>query len=205
MLMTRTNKMLEQLKDYFEDKGYYYGSKKGNNLINKDLLQAIDVWKKLSRNELVPVRLAQKIYGYMTVKSGHVKRNFSNGTSLKGIIEDLINIEELRNEHGLLAAGSWQRVFDKVDDKKKTFIEAMEKNGEDISPTTEPRIKLSTIHGAKGDERQNTVLMLDIDYNSYNAYLKDPNPEHRLFYVGVTRTVENLYLVNPAGEYGYQI
>ena len=205
MLMTRTNKMLEQLKDYFEDKGYYYGSKKGNNLINKDLLQAIDVWKKLSRNELVPVKLAQKIYNYMTVKSGHIKRNFSNGTSLKGIVEDLINIEELRNEHGLLAAGSWQRVFDKVDDKKKTFIEAMEKNGEDISPTTEPRIKLSTIHGAKGDERQNTVLMLDIDYNSYNAYLKDPNPEHRLFYVGVTRTVENLYLVNPAGEYGYQI
>ena len=127
-------------------------------------LQQITVWKKLSRNELVPVRLAQKIYGYMTVKSGHVKRNFSNGTSLKGITEDLINIEELRNDHGLLAAGSWQRVFDKVDDKKKTFIEAMEKNGEDISPTTEPRIKLSTIHGAKGDERQNTVLMLDIDY-----------------------------------------
>ena len=90
-------------------------------------------------------------------------------------------------------------------DKKKIFIEAMEKNGEDISPTTEPRIKLSTINGAKGDERQNTVLMLDIDYNSYNAYQKDPSPEHRLFFVGITRTVENLYLVNPMGEYGYQI
>ena len=49
------------------------------------------------------------------------------------------------------------------------------------------------------------VLMLDIDYNSYNAYQKDPNPEHRLFFVGITRTVENLYLVNPMGEYGYQI
>jgi len=81
----------------------------------------------------------------------------------------------------------------------------MEKNGEDISPIVEPRIKLSTIHGAKGDERQNTVLMLDIDYNSFTAYQKNPNPEHRLFFVGITRTVENLYLVNPVGAYGYQI
>ena len=37
------------------------------------------------------------------------------------------------------------------------------------------------------------------------AYQKDPNPEHRLFFVGITRTFENLYIVNPAGEYGYQI
>ena len=111
----------------------------------------------------------------------------------------------MRNEHGLLAAGGWEQALDKINEKKRNFITAMEKNGENISPTVEPRIKLSTIHGAKGDERQNTVLMLDIDYNSYNAYQKDPNPEHRLFFVGITRTVENLYLVNPMGEYGYQI
>ena len=95
--------------------------------------------------------------------------------------------------------------YNKINEKKRNFIVAMEKNGENIYPTIEPRIKLSSIHGAKGDERQNTVLMLDIDYNSYNAYQKDPNPEHRLFFVGITRTVENLYLVNPMGEYGYQI
>jgi len=205
MLMTRTNKMLEPLKDFFEDKGYYYASKKGNNLINTDLLQAIDTWKKLSTNQLIPAKLAQKIYAFMTVKGGSVKRNFGNGSSLKNVIEDLVNIEDLRNKHGLLAAGGWERALDKINDKKRNFIIAMEKNGEDISPMVEPRIKLSTIHGAKGDERQNTVLMLDIDYNSFTAYQKNPNPEHRLFFVGITRTVENLYLVNPVGAYGYQI
>jgi len=141
----------------------------------------------------------------MTVKGGKLKRTFGKGDSFKSVIEDVINIEDLRNEHGLLAAGSWEQALDKINEKKRNFIVAMEKNKENISPTVEPRIKLSTIHGAKGDERQNTVLMLDIDYNSYNAYQKDPSPEHRLFFVGITRTVENLYLVNPMGEYGYQI
>ena len=205
MLMTRTNKMLEQLKDFFEDKGYYYGSKKGNNLVSKDILQAIDTWRKLNEGQLVSAKLAQKMYGFMSVKGGKLKRTFGKGDSFKSVIEDVINIEDLRNEHGLLAAGSWEQALDKINEKKRNFIVAMEKNGENISPTIEPRIKLSTIHGAKGDERQNTVLMLDIDYNSYNAYQKDPNPEHRLFFVGITRTVENLYLVNPMGEYGYQI
>ena len=205
MIMTRTNKMLEPLKDFFEDKGFYYGSKKGNTLVNKELLQAIDTWKKLNEGQLIPARLVKKIYNFMSVKGKSLKRNYGSGTSLDAVIEDVINIEDLRNEHGLLAAGSWEQALDKITDKKRNFILAMEKNGENISPDVDPRIKLSTIHGAKGDERQNTVLMLDIDYNSFNAYQKDPNPEHRLFFVGITRTFENLYIVNPAGEYGYQI
>ncbi len=196
---------VEPLKDFFEDKGYYYGSKKGNNLVNKDLLQAIDTWRKLNKGQLMPAKLIQKMYTFMTVKGGSLKRNFGSGTSLKTVAEDLVNIEDLRNHHGLLATGDWQQALDKIIDKKRIFIEAMEKNGEDISPTAKPRIRLSTIHGSKGDERQNTVLMLDIDYNSFNAYQKDPSPEHRLFFVGITRTFENLYIVNQSGEYGYQI
>ena len=203
MIMTRTNKMLEPLKDFFEDKGFYYASKRGNNLVSKDLLQAIDTWRKLSKGQLVPAKLAQKMYSFMSSKN--IKRNFGRGVSLKSVIEDIVNLEDLRNNHGMLAAGSWQQALDKIIDKKRIFIEAMERNGEDISPTSKPRIRLSTIHGSKGDERQNTVLMLDIDYNSFNAYQKDPSPEHRLFFVGITRTAENLYLVNQSGEYGYQI
>ena len=183
----------------------YYGSKKGNTLVNKDLLQAINTWNQLKEGQLVPARLAKKIYNFMSVKGKSLKRNYGSGSSLDAVIEDLINIEDLRNEHGLLATGDWQQALDKITDKKRNFILAMEKNGENISPDVDPRIKLSTIHGAKGDERQNTVLMLDIDYNSFKTYQKDPNPEHRLFFVGITRTFENLYIVNPAGEYGYQI
>ena len=140
-----------------------------------------------------------------THKGGKIKRTFGKGDSFKSVIEDVINVEDLRNEHGLLATGDWQQALDKITDKKKTFIIAMEKNGENISPDVDPRIKLSTIHGAKGDERQNTVLMLDIDYNSFNAYQKDPNPEHRLFFVGITRAKNKLFIMAPKTDYYYTI
>jgi superfamily I DNA/RNA helicase len=37
-----------------------------------------------------------------------------------------------------------------------------------------------------------------------NAY-EDPDPEHRLFFVGVTRAKENLYLMQPTSDYYYTI
>jgi superfamily I DNA/RNA helicase len=206
MIMTRTNKMLDPLKDFFEDKGFYYGSKHGNDLISQNLLEAINTWKKLNKGEPVQAKQAKKLYTYMTCKGKKIAKNFGKGITLNPILENLVNIEDLRNHHGLLATGSWDQAFDtKISSKKKEFILTLQRNGENLSPTAEPRIKLSTIHGSKGDERQNTVLMLDIDYNSFNAYQEDPSPEHRLFFVGITRTFENLYIVNQSGEYGYRI
>jgi len=57
-----------------------------------------------------------------------------------------------------------------------------------------PRIKLSTIHGAKGGEADNVVLFTDLT----TAALKERGDDiHRVFYVGVTRTRQNLYIVEP--------
>ena len=95
--------------------------------------------------------------------------------------------------------------FDKIDERRKQYILTLQRNGEDILPTSKPRIRLSTIHGAKGDEDENIVHFLDLDILSYNEFQRNPSPEHRLQFVGVTRTVSNLYIVNPTGQYGYQI
>tara|TARA_Y100001951_G_C11287195_1_gene269565 strand:- start:173 stop:1732 length:1560 start_codon:yes stop_codon:yes gene_type:complete len=205
LIQTRTNKMLEPIKDFFEDKGFYYSSKKGNNLITKDLIIAIDSWTKLSEGQLIPAKLARKMYSYMTVTGGRIKRGFGNGKSFKEISEEVVNLEDLHKSHGLQAAGNWQQAFDKPDERRKQYILALQENGEDISPVSRPRIRLSTIHGAKGDEDENIVHFLDLDILSYNEFQRNPHPEHRLQFVGVTRTISNLYIVNPTGPYGYQI
>ena len=66
-------------------------------------------------------------------------------------------------------------------------------------------IKVSTIHGVKGEEADNVVLYTDIEKIIYDAALKDPDPEHRLFFVGITRARENLYLPQSMGDYQYNI
>ena len=145
------------------------------------------------------------MYSYMSVTGGKIQRGFGTGKSFKEISEEVICLDDLRKDHGLLATGSWQQAFDKLDERRKQYILTLQENKEDISPTSKPRIRLSTIHGAKGDEDENIVHFLDLDILSYNEFQRNPNPEHRLQFVGVTRTISNLYLVNPTGQYGYQI
>ena len=80
----------------------------------------------------------------------------------------------------------------------------MRKNGEKLNE--DPRITLSTIHGAKGGESQNVVLLTDLSENTMKAYEKNPDDENRLFYVGATRTKEHLHIISPKQEYkGYSI
>ena len=70
----------------------------------------------------------------------------------------------------------------------------------------DPRINLSTIHGAKGGESENVVLLTDLSENTMKAYERNADDENRLFYVGATRTKEHLHIISPKQEYkGYSI
>lgn len=61
----------------------------------------------------------------------------------------------------------------------------------------EPNIDISTIHTVKGDEADVVVLMSDISRAVESQLDIDPDSEHRVFYVGVTRAKEKLLIVEP--------
>ena len=51
---------------------------------------------------------------------------------------------------------------------------------------------------------QNVVLLTDLTQNTMKGYERDPDDENRLFYVGATRTKENLHIIEPKKyEKGY--
>ena len=68
--------------------------------------------------------------------------------------------------------------------------------GEKLSK--DARVKLSTIHAAKGGEADNVLLILDNTKTIREASEKSIekfDEEHRVWYVGVTRTKQNLYIM----------
>ena len=90
----------------------------------------------------------------------------------------------------------WQKAFTKVSPTQIDYMEAMINNGEDLSQ--EPRIRVSTIHGAKGGEATNVVLFLNQTTNTMagaKKSLEKQDEEYRVWYVGVTRSAKNLYLI----------
>jgi DNA helicase-2/ATP-dependent DNA helicase PcrA len=89
----------------------------------------------------------------------------------------------------------WHEAMDKLPDSERAYVTALLRRGEKFNST--PRITLSTIHGSKGGEADNVVLFTDISPSASKAAEQDPDELHRVFYVGVTRTKQNLYLIEP--------
>lgn len=71
--------------------------------------------------------------------------------------------------------------------------------------TEAPRVRIDTIHGSKGLEAEHVLLTTDLTWQTNRGYELDPDSEHRVFYVGVTRASQSLHLVAPQTAYGYPL
>ena len=101
----------------------------------------------------------------------------------------------------------WYDAFVNADPNEEFYIRSMLSNGEKLSE--EPRIEVSTIHAAKGGECKNVILVLDNarkirESTAENVDKQDE--EHRVWYVGSTRSMENLYILKSKKDWkGYQL
>jgi superfamily I DNA/RNA helicase len=190
MIIARTNKMLYPIKDYLISLNLRFDSKI-NDLLPYKLLEAYRVWVRLNKGATVGAEEAKVLYNYLTVKDNLIKPNFSTGKSLDAV--DYVDIDDLMMDHGLLVTGSWEQL--KIKENSKLYIKSLLDNGDDLLKKS--RIKISTIHGVKGEECENVILYTGMEKIIYDSALRNPDPEHRLFFVGVTRAKENLYIMQP--------
>ena len=198
MILTRTNKMLERLRDHLYSMNYRFEAK-AQELLPKKMLSAYRVWQRLHQGAMVSKEDVKDLWDYLTVKDGHLVRGYASGKSLESITS--INLEGLREQHGLRAAGSWEQL--KFPESSKLYIKKLLESGDDLMKPA--RIKLSTIHAVKGEERDNVVLFTDIERIIYESARKDADAEHRTFFVGITRAKEKLFITNQGYEYQYNI
>ena len=116
--------------------------------------------------------------------------------------ERLYDLEEFGFSH----TERWFDVFT-VDPEQCLYIREMLRHEEELAQ--DARVKLSTIHSAKGGEATNVLLILDNTKTIREATEKSlvkEDEEHRVWYVGVTRTLQNLYIMTAKKEAkGYDI
>jgi len=194
LVLARTNYLLEEIDAYCRNEGWFF-EVKGRASISEAKVRAVIHWERLFKGKAIPLSECANILKYVKVK------NFKKLDLLDTNI--LLQYQDLKNHFPDLPNGHWFDVFDLFSPKEISYIRAMLRRGEKI--TKEPRIRLSTIHAAKGGEATNVVLLTDITTRVYKNYQENPDDENRVFYVGITRTKENLYLIEPKTTRCYQI
>lgn len=97
----------------------------------------------------------------------------------------------------------WHEALTKISRNDREYYISLLRRGESLLRT--PRINISTIHGVKGGEADNVMLLTDMSPKTYEGYLQDQDTEHRVFYVGATRTRNALHIIEPQTRCYYTI
>ena len=190
LVLSSANHFLDDVKDLCELQGWYY-QHRGSNSVPLKLLIALNNWEKWRKGDIALGTIEIKnIYQYLGDK---VLVGFRSGKTLHSDKKYLIR--DCQAEHGLVTTDVWYEAFDGLDTITENYIRNMRANGEQIIKN--PRIIMSTIHGAKGGEADKVLLMQDLTNAALETFSHDPDELHRLFYTGATRAKRELHVLDP--------
>jgi DNA helicase-2/ATP-dependent DNA helicase PcrA len=191
LIMAQARYMLREIEQEIKNGGYLFERQNGARSIPEKMSLAINGWETMRKGKAIPFGAVQAIYGYMTGNGARIKRGHKN---IAADDEDMFDLKQLQDHYGLLATDEmiWHEAMDRIPDADRAYITALLRSGEKFN--AKPRIRLSTIHGTKGGEAENVVILPDL---TAAAMEEGGDDLHRVFYVGVTRTLKNLYILEP--------
>jgi superfamily I DNA/RNA helicase len=200
MILVRNRKFLEYFEYELDRLSINYTSASGNATVDPDLIECILQWNQMILGYPIEGRIIKMIYTKFLRGSGTVKRGFKAGIQF---IEDDegFTLQDLKNDHGLVADGPWSSVFALPEQTLET-VKRLEASGE---LEEKPRIHLATIHGVKGKEADNVVVLPDMAPMTHKNFANNPDDEHRVFYVAVTRARSKLFLHQPITDMFYPL
>jgi hypothetical protein len=200
LLLARNVYLLGDYDRYCVSQGYYFESRYGS-AIDLNVGMAIKYWEALRKGEKIPASMAKIIYQYMSSKKMII---WGSKKILDQVPDDqYVDMFSLGTKYGLKATENWLTSLDMISDKDKAYFRMLLQKGEDIRQ--EPRIKINTIHGVKGGEADNVVLMTDMAQRTFNEFTNNEDDECRVWYVAITRSRHRLYIVHPKTPYFFNI
>lgn len=185
LLLARTRSQLDALANIAREQGAIY-SISGVSSVLVNHVRAIQGHEALRAGKRIEGKDAQ-----LALEAAGVK---------KEIIESQTYTAK---ELGYDATPIWHDALIRISLLDREYYLTCMRRGEKL--TSPPRVRVETIHGAKGREANNVLMTTDMTYRVQKGYDADPDAEHRVAYVGCTRARQNLFLVAPQGQYGYEI
>jgi len=202
--------VINRIQDNRIDKEYFSKSETGE-ILERYKLANIDMttgdWLILTRTKSllkpIPAYLKKKGLFFESAQGNSVGKSLYEDIQYWSQLQKKITIPDIqlqrvkeRVKGPMNLSLKWYDAFNNVSESQITYMRLLLLNNEDL--TKKARIKVSTIHGAKGGEATNVVLFLNHTSNTIKGAKKSTakqDEEYRVWYVGITRTMKNLYLV----------
>jgi DNA helicase-2/ATP-dependent DNA helicase PcrA len=203
LVLARNNSYIQKIiEPVLRRIGVVYEMSNGKSSLNLDGLGAAETWTRLTRDKPVRLDEARQMYQFLSTNTG-VKHGHKKLPSFGEIGDVLVTAAELVRDGGLRASleKPWYDALDRIPSEDTVYMQAALRHGEKLR--SKPRVRVSTIHSAKGGEADHVVLMTDMALRTHDEMARNPDDERRVWYVGVTRARDRLTLVDPdrSGRY----
>ncbi len=168
----------------------------GKSSIDPEMVQAAASWEHMRRGEPITLGEARVMYKFIASNTG-VKRGFKTLPKYGDDDGEPVTLTDLIQTGGLLVDPNkiWHDALDRLPQDEMSYMLAARRRGEKLRGTS-PRVRLSTIHSAKGGEADHVVLMKEMAKRTHEEMHLNPDDERRVWYVGVTRAREKLTVVS---------
>lgn len=186
LFLARLKKGLGKYEDFLYQRGQIFSDEK--NTVSRSYLEAIRTWEDIRKNILINGASLKNLMKYLSCGSGYKKGAKQWSEAQKE--DQYFSQEELQKVCAFKLQDAW---YDHLYHSNKAYYKALWDRG--LSDFSVSRIRVSTIHGAKGLEADNVVLDCDLSPACEETLVNNPDAEHRVFYVGVTRAKKNLYIL----------
>lgn len=190
LVLARNGYMLDSMEEHCRREGWIY-EKHEKKSVPEGSLKSIRAWERLRDEGEVSASEVANLLRLLKHNKKAAPR------------EGMFTMGSLQRNWGVATSAIWHEAFENMSLIERSYLIAALRRGEKVSQT--PRIKLSTIHSAKGGEADNVVLFSDVSPQSYKNMQRVPDEEARVFYVGMTRARDNLHVVLPQTRFSFAI
>lgn len=186
LLLGRNGYILEKLEELAKLQGIPYTTRAGSS-INMEEVEAIRLWGNMKSGKVTDL------------SAGEMRSVY------KALDRPRPALKELQRyaTDSLPLQLSWYAALVGIPLERRDFYVSVLRAGESL--TRPPRVRIETIHGVKGAEADKVMVMLDMSWRTSQAFETDPDNEHRVFYVAVTRAKEELHLISAQTPVSYPI
>jgi superfamily I DNA/RNA helicase len=177
LILVRNRHYLKEVKEQIEQFGLPYF------LLNKqstdcDEVKAIIAWEQFRKGKEISYRDFENVKNFSTNLKKYQRENVPSNLKIE-----------------------WYKIMNLMKHDKSAYFRNLLEKGYKFS--SEPKIKLSTIHQSKGGECDNVIIITDVSYTTWKVINSDN--EHRVWYVAITRAKQNLTIVREQSNIFYRI
>lgn len=199
LILGRNAYVLKPMLEHLRREGVIY-EWRGHPSVSQKTLESVVVWEALRAGKEVTADEARMVYDRMSSGKG-VRRGFK---TLPGLGDDeVVDMSYLKTHGGLQTDRIWHEALDRVPQDERVYMLRALQKGEKLR--RKPRVRVSTMHGSKGGEDEHVIVLREMASRTFREMQENPEDEHRVQYVALTRTKQTLTIVAPSSRSSYNV